>query len=83
MVLFQRMALWLPGEFSWESSPPWSCISHAVAASPAGSVSLSGHSKPGHRCKPISISLSAPPSRERPSGDREQGSGGRDTAQQL
>lgn len=60
MVLFQRMALRLPGEVSWESSPPWSGISHAVAASVVGGVSFSRQGKPEPHCKPISISLSAP-----------------------
>lgn len=48
------------GKVRWESTPPWSCVSHAVAASAAGNFSFSRQGKPGCCCKPISISLSAP-----------------------
>lgn len=47
------------GKICWDPSPPWSCISHAVAASTAGGFSFSRQGRPGGCSK--HSSLSAPP----------------------
>lgn len=49
------------GKICWDSSPPWSCISHAVAASTAGSFSFSRQGEPGGCSKHTSSRLRAPP----------------------